>query len=82
MKKGSPSWIQKAHLPFLVIGNPEDVMIIKSRSTNEINNLCYISLIEPKNAYENTNVQLADFFAFGHMMPFSHFLFIFFLDPF
>ncbi|XP_062114498.1 uncharacterized protein LOC133825594 [Humulus lupulus] len=48
-KKGPPSWIQKAHPPTVVIGDPSASMVTRRKVANEISHLCYLSNIEPKN---------------------------------
>ncbi|XP_062076044.1 uncharacterized protein LOC133780190 [Humulus lupulus] len=49
-KNGPPSWIQKAHPPDIVIGNPNATMVTRRKLQNLIAFACYLSQIEPKSA--------------------------------
>ncbi|XP_062114802.1 uncharacterized protein LOC133827049 [Humulus lupulus] len=47
-KNGPPSWIQKAHPPDIVIGNPNATMVTRRKIQNLISFAFYLSHLEPK----------------------------------
>ena len=51
-KNGPPSWIQKAHPPDAVIGDPDATMVTRRRVINQIAHTCYLAQSEPKNIKE------------------------------
>uniref|UniRef100_A0A803Q9P0 Gag-pol polyprotein n=1 Tax=Cannabis sativa TaxID=3483 RepID=A0A803Q9P0_CANSA len=50
--KGPPTWIQKAHPPAIVIGDPNATIVTRRKVLNVISFACYVSLVEPQNVIE------------------------------